>query len=167
MNKKEYTQLLYLSEKPDRGQHLHPQARPRPKVFRAAVGPLLAGPAAPLPCPLHAHLCLLAQSGGTMVRDHHPAGDPPRQLFKRQGTERQDRAVRGGLQQDQGAVQLDGHGRFNSGEAQATLLANLRDRTQGGCRKNLSGAHLTANLAGLWRYRVGDYRVIARSRNKP
>ena len=32
----------------------------------------------------------------------------------------------------------------------------------GGCRKTLSGAHLTANLAGLWRYRVGDYRVICK-----
>jgi len=43
--------------------------------------------------------------------------------------DRQDRAVRGGLQQDQGPVQLDGDGGINPGEAAATLLANLRDET--------------------------------------
>ena len=45
------------------------------------------------------------------------------------GADRKNRAVRGGLQQDQGAVQLDGHGGLHPGEAPATLLANLRDGT--------------------------------------
>jgi hypothetical protein len=48
-----------------------------------------------------------------------------------QGTHRQNRAVRGRLQQDQGAAQLDGDGGVNPGEAPASLLANLRDRTVG------------------------------------
>ena len=49
-----------------------------------------------------AHLCLLAQSGGALVCTDHPEGDPPAgQLLQRQGTDRQNRAVRGRLQQDQ------------------------------------------------------------------
>jgi len=47
------------------------------------------------------------------------------------GTDRQDRAVRGGLQQDQGPVQRDRHSGFNPGEAPATLLFNLLDGTLG------------------------------------
>jgi hypothetical protein len=69
-----------------------------------------------------------------MVRDHHPACDPAGQLLQRLaegfceavGADRQDRTVRGGLQQDQGPVQLDCHSGLNPGEATATLLANLR-----------------------------------------
>ena len=45
------------------------------------------------------------------------------------GVDRQGRAVRGGLQQDQGPVQLDREGGLNPGEAPATLLENLRDGT--------------------------------------
>ncbi len=45
------------------------------------------------------------------------------------GTDHQDRALRGHLQQDQGPIQLDGYGRFNPGEAPATLLAKLLDGT--------------------------------------
>jgi hypothetical protein len=55
--------------------------------------------------------------------------NPPGKLLQRQRTDRQDRAIRGGLQQDQGPVQLDRNGGFNPGEAPATLLANLRDAT--------------------------------------
>ncbi len=84
---------------------------------------------APLPRALHAHLRLLAQSGRALVRDHHPAGDPAGQLLQRQGTDRQNRAVRGRLQQEQGPVQLDGDSRLNPGEAPATVLANLLDGT--------------------------------------
>jgi putative transposase len=47
------------------------------------------------------------------------------------GADRQNRAVRGGLQQDQGAVQLDRHGGLNPEEAPATLLTNLWDGTLG------------------------------------
>ena len=47
------------------------------------------------------------------------------------GADRQDRAVRGDVQQKQGPVQLDGHGGLHLGEAAATLLANLRDVTLG------------------------------------
>jgi hypothetical protein len=107
------------------------QQTPRPKVFRAAVGPCLAGAATALPRPLHTHLRLLAQPllaqpGGALVWDHHPTRHPSGQLLQRQKADRQDRAVRGGLQQDQSTVQLDSHGRLNPGEAPATLLANLR-----------------------------------------
>ena len=48
------------------------------------------------------------------------------------GADRQDRAVRGGLQQEQGTVPLDRDGGLNPGEAPATLFANLRDGTLGG-----------------------------------
>ncbi len=66
-----------------------------------------------------------------MVWDHHPAGHPERQLLERQGADRQDRAARSGLQQDQGPVQLGRGGCLNPGEAPATLLANLRVSTLG------------------------------------
>ena len=102
------------------GQLLHAQAR---------QGPGLAGPAAPLPRALHAHLRLMAQSGGALVRYHDPKGDPAGQFLQRQGADRQNRAVRGHLQQAQGAIQLERHGGFNPGEAPATLLADLRDGT--------------------------------------
>ena len=64
-----------------------------------------------------------------MVRNHHAAREPAGQLLQRQGADRQDRAVRGGLQQDQGPVQLDRHSGLNPGEAAAALLTNLRDGT--------------------------------------
>jgi putative transposase len=66
---------------------------------------------------------------GLRLRDHHPACDSTGQLLQRQGAGRQDRAVRGGLQHYQGAVQMVRHGGFNPREAPATLLANLRDRS--------------------------------------
>ena len=105
--------------------HKHAEVRP------------LAGAAAPLPCALQDQICLLAQPGGALVWDDHPAGDPARQLLQRLaegfceavGTDCQNRAVRGLLQQDQGAVQLDGHRGFHPGEAPESLLANLRDGT--------------------------------------
>jgi len=92
----------------------------------------LASATPPLPRPLHAHLRLLAQSGGALVWDHHATRDPERQFLQRQGADRQDRAVCGGLQQDQGPVQLDRHSGFNPGEAATTLCANLRDGTLAG-----------------------------------
>jgi transposase len=66
---------------------------------------------------------------GLRLRDHHPACDPTGQLLQRHGADRQDRAVRGGLQHVEGAVQMDRHGGFNPREAPETLLANLRDGT--------------------------------------
>jgi len=66
---------------------------------------------------------------GLRLRDHHPAGHPAGQLLQRQGADRKNRAVRGRLQQDQGPVPVDRHGRFNPGEAAATWLADLRDST--------------------------------------
>ena len=70
---------------------------------------------------------------GLRLRDHHPAGDTARQLLQRQRVDRQNRTVCGGLQQEQGPLQLDSDGRLNPGEAPATLLANLRDGKLGGC----------------------------------
>jgi len=74
---------------------------------------------------------------GLRQRDHHPAGHPARQLLQRPSrrlraavaTDRQNRAVRGHLQQDQGSVQPDRHGGFNPGEAPATLRSNFQGGT--------------------------------------
>jgi hypothetical protein len=70
-----------------------------------------------------------ATLGGALVRDHHAAGDQAGQLLQRQGADRQDGAVCGGLQQDQDPVQLVRHSGLNPGEAPETLRANLRDDT--------------------------------------
>jgi len=64
-----------------------------------------------------------------VVWDHHPESHSARQLLQRQRADRQNRAVRGGLQQDQGHVQLDRHRGLNPGEAAATVCANFRDCT--------------------------------------
>ena len=73
----------------------------------------------------------LAQPGGALVWAHHLAAIRRGSFSSIKGADRQNRAVRGCLQQDQGAVQLDGDGGFNPGENPATLLANLRDGALG------------------------------------
>jgi len=42
------------------------------------------------------------------------------------------------------------------------ILDYLNDRLEGCKNPRHFGEPLRANLAGLWRYRVGDYRVICR-----
>ena len=61
----------------------------------------------------------------------HPVQAPARQLRRRQGADRRKRAGRGVLKQDEGPVSLDGEGGFHSGEASATLFADLRHGTPG------------------------------------
>ena len=51
------------------------------------------------------------------------------QILQLQRIDRQNRAIRDGLQQDLGPVQLDRHSRFNPGEAPVFLYVNLRDST--------------------------------------
>lgn len=46
--------------------------------------------------------------------------------------------------------------------ARARILDYLNDRIEGCKNPRHFGEPLRANLAGLWRYRVGDYRVICR-----
>lgn len=45
---------------------------------------------------------------------------------------------------------------------QLTILRYLRERIIGACDPKRFGKPLRRNLAGLWRYRVGDYRLICR-----
>jgi mRNA interferase RelE/StbE len=47
-------------------------------------------------------------------------------------------------------------------EAQQTILRYLRERVAGSPDPKQFGKPLRMNLAGLWRYRVGDYRLICR-----
>lgn len=42
----------------------------------------------------------------------------------------------------------------------ARIIAFLRDRIAGADTPRATGKALTGPLGGLWRYRVGDYRVI-------
>lgn len=42
------------------------------------------------------------------------------------------------------------------------IFEYLDDRIQGGKNPRHFGEALAANLSGLWRYRVGDYRIICR-----
>ena len=45
---------------------------------------------------------------------------------------------------------------------QKEILSYLRVRIAGSDNPRLFGQNLTGNKAGLWRYRVGDYRIICR-----
>jgi mRNA interferase RelE/StbE len=47
-------------------------------------------------------------------------------------------------------------------ETQQTILRYLRERVAGSSDPRQFGKPLRMNLAGLWRYRVGDYRLICR-----
>ena len=45
----------------------------------------------------------------------------------------------------------------------AKMLLNWIENKLEGCdNPRIHGKALTSNLAGLWRYRVGDYRIIAK-----
>ena len=46
--------------------------------------------------------------------------------------------------------------------AQKELLSYLRSRIDGSKNPRLFGQSLVGNKAGLWRYRVGNYRLICR-----
>lgn len=83
-------------------------------------------PGAPLPRALHEHLRLLVEPGRALDRDHASEGDLARQLLQRQGTNRQNRAVRNLVEHDQVTVQLVRNGGLDPGEAAATLVTNLR-----------------------------------------
>jgi len=43
---------------------------------------------------------------------------------------------------------------------QSTIIAYLRKHVDGAIDPRSSGKRLSGNLAGMWRYRVGDYRII-------
>ena len=47
-------------------------------------------------------------------------------------------------------------------KVQDDILRYLRDHVAGSANPRLFGKPLRQNLAGLWRYRVGDYRLICR-----
>lgn len=46
-------------------------------------------------------------------------------------------------------------------DAERRILRYLRERIAGSNDPRLLGHALTGDLKGLWRYRVGDYRLIA------
>jgi mRNA interferase RelE/StbE len=50
-------------------------------------------------------------------------------------------------------------------ETQQQILRYLRERIAGTEDPRQFGKPLRQNLAGLWRYRVGDYRLICRLEN--
>ena len=47
-------------------------------------------------------------------------------------------------------------------KVQRDVLRYLRERIAGSANPRQLGKPLHKNLAGLWRYRVGDYRLICR-----
>ena len=47
-------------------------------------------------------------------------------------------------------------------ETQNSILAYMRKRVAGSANPRQFGKPLRMKLAGLWRYRVGDYRLICR-----
>ena len=50
-------------------------------------------------------------------------------------------------------------------QAQRDIIAYLDERIAGQGDPRRFGKGLKADLAGLWRYRVGDYRVLCQIRN--
>jgi mRNA interferase RelE/StbE len=47
-------------------------------------------------------------------------------------------------------------------EAERLILRYLRTRIATASNPRRFGKPLTADLKGLWRYRIGDYRIVAR-----
>ncbi len=62
---------------------------------------------------LHADLGVLAEHGRDLLRDHHPAGDPPRHLHQRQRPHRRHRDLHRRLERTLPAVHLDQDRRRN------------------------------------------------------
>lgn len=50
-------------------------------------------------------------------------------------------------------------------QAQRDILTYLDERVAGKGDPQRFGKRLKADLAGLWRYRVGDYRILCQIRN--
>jgi len=48
---------------------------------------------------------------------------------------------------------------------QREIIAYLDERIAGGADPRRFGKGLKADLAGLWRYRVGDYRILCQIRD--
>jgi mRNA interferase RelE/StbE len=46
-------------------------------------------------------------------------------------------------------------------DAESRVLRYLRERVAGGADPRRHGHALTGDRKGLWRYRVGDYRIVA------
>lgn len=51
-------------------------------------------------------------------------------------------------------------------QTQAAILDFLDQRVAGNAGPRLFGKGLRADLAGLWRYRVGDYRILVQIRDR-
>lgn len=51
-------------------------------------------------------------------------------------------------------------------QAQRDIISYLDERTSGEGDARRFGKGLKADLAGLWRYRVGDYRILCQIRNR-
>lgn len=50
--------------------------------------------------------------------------------------------------------------------AQRDIIAYLDERVAGNAAPRRFGKALKADLAGLWRYRVGDYRILCQIKNQ-
>ena len=51
-------------------------------------------------------------------------------------------------------------------QAQVDILPYLAERVTGNADPNRFGKGLKADLAGLWRYRVGDYRILCQIKDR-
>lgn len=51
-------------------------------------------------------------------------------------------------------------------QAQRDILAYLDERVAGDADPRRFGKGLKAELAGLWRYRVGDYRILCQIKDR-
>jgi mRNA interferase RelE/StbE len=51
-------------------------------------------------------------------------------------------------------------------QAQRHIIAYLDERVAGEADPRRFGKGLKAELAGLWRYRVGDYRIVCQIRDR-
>lgn len=51
-------------------------------------------------------------------------------------------------------------------QAQRDIIAYLDERVAGGANPRRFGKRLKADLAGLWRYRVGAYRILCQIKDR-
>ena len=100
----------------------HPPGTGQLRDAQARQGQAVAGGATPLPSALHAHLGVLVESGGAVVRLAQPAGDQAGFVPQRRRSGEQDPSVHRRLQYLRHAVRLGRHWSWSNSVDRSTLV---------------------------------------------
>ena len=129
----------------------HPPGTGQLRDAQARQGQAVAGGATPLPSALHAHLGVLVEPGGAVVRVAQPAGDQAGFVPQRRGSGAQDPGVHRQLQYLCHAVRLGRHSAVDPRQGGAHCDAYFRDSTLvASCRVSPAPAGYAAELRGVF-----------------